>query len=284
MYDVQSEPREFVGATREEAVAKASQFFGAPAEALSVVEVEPAQVSGLAARILIVAFPEGRKPAARPERPSRGAAAPVAERGGRRGRGERGPRRAEREAAPPEPEAPAEPSEGLAVGELSEVGAFVLGVMERLGLGPFEVEENAEGEHLIVLLRGRAATRLTSGEGRAVDALQLLANQVSARLDDQSPRVILDVEGDREKRSSLLERAAERAAARARSSGRAVALDPMNGRDRRAVHVALRDVEGVATMSVGEGRYRQVVVVPEGAPEYEEALRQEGASEREGEG
>jgi hypothetical protein len=32
-------------------------------------------------------------------------------------------------------------------------------------------------------------------------------------------------------------------------------------------------MEGVATMSVGEGRYRQVVVVPEGADEYEEALR-----------
>jgi predicted RNA-binding protein Jag len=51
-----------------------------------------------------------------------------------------------------------------------------------------------------------------------------------------------------------------------------VALDPMNGRDRRGIHVALRDVEGVATMSIGEGAYRQVVVVPEGAPEYEEAL------------
>jgi hypothetical protein len=34
-------------------------------------------------------------------------------------------------------------------------------------------------------------------------------------------------------------------------------------------------------MSTGEGRYRQVVVVPEGAPEYEEALREsEAASER----
>jgi len=54
---------------------------------------------------------------------------------------------------------------------------------------------------------------------------------------------------------------------------RAVALDPMNGKDRRAIHVALRDEDGIATMSVGEGQYRQVVVVPEGADEYEEALQ-----------
>ena len=47
----------------------------------------------------------------------------------------------------------------------------------------------------------------------------------------------------------------------------------MNGKDRRAIHVALREEDGIATMSVGEGQYRQVVVVPEGADEYEEALR-----------
>ena len=36
--------------------------------------------------------------------------------------------------------------------------------------------------------------------------------------------------------------------------------------------------EGVATMSVGEGQYRQVVVVPESAPEYEEAQNQSRAA------
>jgi spoIIIJ-associated protein len=86
--------------------------------------------------------------------------------------------------------------------------------------------------------------------------------------------VVVDVEGDGESRESLLVSLAERVARRARSSGRAVALDPMNPRDRRTIHVALRDEDGIATMSVGEGRYRQVVVVPEGAPEYEDALRE----------
>jgi spoIIIJ-associated protein len=64
---------------------------------------------------------------------------------------------------------------------------------------------------------------------------------------------------------------AERAAERARETGRTVALDPMGPRDRRSIHVALREATDVATMSVGEGSYRQVMVVPEGAPEYEEA-------------
>ena len=38
--------------------------------------------------------------------------------------------------------------------------------------------------------------------------------------------------------------------------------------------MAIREIEGVVTMSIGEGRYRQVLVVPEGAPEYEEARKE----------
>ena len=47
----------------------------------------------------------------------------------------------------------------------------------------------------------------------------------------------------------------------------------MNARDRRMVHVTLRDQDKIATMSIGSGRYRQVVVVPEGAAEYDEAVK-----------
>ena len=59
-----------------------------------------------------------------------------------------------------------------------------------------------------------------------------------------------------------------------------MALEAMSPKDRRTVHVALREVDGIATMSVGDGRYRQVVVVPESAPEYEEARRYEVESQR----
>jgi spoIIIJ-associated protein len=86
--------------------------------------------------------------------------------------------------------------------------------------------------------------------------------------------VVIDVEGNAEAREDLLTRLASRAAGRARQTGRAVALDAMNARDRRTIHMALRDEVDVATTSVGEGRYRQVMIVPEGAPEYEKARRE----------
>ncbi len=165
-------------------------------------------------------------------------------------------------------------SVGSVTGELGEIGQFLLGTIEHMELGPFEISESKDGEMVVLQVKGPAGQALSAGRGRTVDALQLLVNQVSARLGPDRQRVVIDVEGDADAREEFLGKLAERVAKRALQTGRAVALDPMNGRDRRLIHMALRDREDVATMSEGEGRYRQVVVVPENSDEFEEARAQ----------
>jgi predicted RNA-binding protein Jag len=311
VYDGSNDLHEFFGANRAEAIAKACDFFRLSEEGLAIYELDPKEIYGLAARTVIVGAPRDRKPPSR-DRSSSGAdegrggrrgrdSGPSRDRGGRgnarEGRGDRGDR-GDRERGGPRAEGrggrrdeprevraeplrervvSSEPSVGTAVGEIGEIGRFVLGAVERMGFGPFEVSEASEEGVVIVSLKGIAAKALGGGEGRAVDALQLLANQAAMRGSDEAPRIVLDVEGDLEEREGHLADLAERAARRARETGRAIALDPMSPRDRRAIHLALRDAQGIATMSVGESRYRQVVVVPEGAAEYEEALRESRA-------
>ena len=314
MYDPKSEHHEFFGANRDEAVAKAASYFGVSEDELNISELAEEDVSGLTARALVVAIPKG---AARPsrsdrsdsddrgfDRESRGRGRDRGRggdrdrgRGGDRDRGRGGdrdrgrgpdrdrnddrgerPERSERAAAP----AVEGPSEATKIGELSPPSEFVAGVIERLEVGSFEIEEGDDDDLCVIQIRGAAAQNMTGGDGRAVDAIQLLANQAALRVEDDAPRVVLDVDGDREQRESYLEDLAQRAARRALKISRPVALDPMNGRERRVLHVALRDSDEVATMSTGEGRYRQVVVVPKGAPEYEEARRSsEEAASRE---
>jgi spoIIIJ-associated protein len=320
MYDSTQEAREFVGRDRAEAVAKAAGYFGLPQEELAIAEPEIGSINGLGARSVVVAYPKTAQPPRRGGGGGGGAPEPRRgredrdrgprrddDRGGRGGRGgrDRGDRdggRGRREAREPREEQPrefreprderparavetssSEPSVGTASGELAELGNFVKGLVERMELGPFEIAETSENDALVVIqVRGAAAQRLVGGEGRTVDAMQLLANQVSIRVGgDDAPRVVLDVEGDADQREVYLTRVAERAASRARETGRPVALEAMNPKDRRTVHVALREADGIATMSVGDGRYRQVVVVPDNAPEYEEAKRYESQSQRE---
>jgi len=177
-----------------------------------------------------------------------------------------------------------EPSEAEVDGELGTLGEFVKGVVERMKLGRFGISESSEEGLTVIQLTGNAAMGLSTAETRVGDAIQLLANQVAIKGGKDGPRVVVDVEGDRTRREAYLEQLARRAADRASSSGDSVALDPMNGKDRRAIHVALREEDGVATLSVGEGQYRQVVVVPEGAEDYEEALRKSEEAARSEEG
>lgn len=312
MYDPMSEAHEFVGSNRAEAIAKATAFFGASESELAIAEIDATRASGIGTRFVLVAY---LRSAGAPSRRPSGGAERERGRGGREERGDRGPREArggrerggrdrergdrgdrggreerggrgrgrrDEEPRAPRREAaaePAGPSTGTATTPLGEIGQFVCGLVERMGQGPFEIAESGEAEGLIALsLKGPAAERLASGDGRAVDAIQLLANQASLRASgDDAKRVVVEVEGNTDQRTAFLEKIAERAAQRARETGRPVALEAMSPKERRVVHVALRDEDGIATMSVGEGRYRQVVVVPESAPEYEEAKRYESS-------
>ncbi len=183
-----------------------------------------------------------------------------------------------KQSAPERPRAAAGTSVGTVKGSLGPIGEFVMGLVERLDAGPFEVAESMESTTIGIRLSGAAAQCISAGDARTIDAIQLLANQVSMRDGEDAKRVVVEAEGDLARREEYLAKLADRAANRAAETGRSVAIDPMSPRDRRVVHVALRDRPGIATMSIGSGEYRQVVVVPEGAPEYADAKRQASAS------
>ncbi len=287
MYNAKSEPNEFIADSSDEAVAKACDFFGTEESALKIVHVAEGEVSGLGSRSVVVAVPKDREPRRpEPERgEGRGGGGGRQERGRRGGRRDSGgggrresrasrePREDQREGVEKaEPAAPASESKGTAEGELDAVGQFVLGTLERMGLGSFTIASSEEGDFAVYKLTGPAASTL-SQDGRAADALQLLANQAEMQDSEEPRRIVVDVEGAAERRDQFLSRLADRASERALESGRSIALDPMNGRDRRIVHVAVREMDKVATMSIGEGQYRQVVIVPEGAAEYEKAVQ-----------
>ncbi|MFP6564676.1 MAG: R3H domain-containing nucleic acid-binding protein [Myxococcota bacterium] len=300
MYDAKSEPNEFVADSPQEAVSRACTFYGSEEAALKIVHVREGEVSGLGHRAVVVAVPKELKN--RPRQDSgdgdrgRGRGRRDSERGrsdsssrGRPGGRSDGPpsgrsggrpeeRPSGRSSGRPEErpslaaeDAPAGESKGTAKGELGPIGEFLLGTLERMGLGNFTISLNKEGDFAIFRIEGDAASRLAR-DGRAADALQLLANQAEMRRSEDPTRIVVDVEGETEKREDYLLRLSDRAAERAIEAKRSVALDPMNGRDRRIVHMAVREIEDVATMSIGEGQYRQVVIVPEGSPDYAKAV------------
>ena len=98
-----------------------------------------------------------------------------------------------------------------------------------------------------------------------LDAIQYLTARVVVRPGEPRRHIIVDAEGYRARHEDQLSQMARRLAERVATEGKVITFDPMNARERRIVHVALRDVKGVRTESLGEEPQRRVQIIPEKA-------------------
>jgi spoIIIJ-associated protein len=103
---------------------------------------------------------------------------------------------------------------------------------------------------------------LIGRHGQTLEAIQELTRMVVGRRLDQRVRVIVDVEDYRKRREARLEEHARELAERVRETGREEELEPMNSYERKLVHDAVADVDGVETESRGVDPERYVVIRP----------------------
>ena len=98
-------------------------------------------------------------------------------------------------------------------------------------------------------------------KGRNLDAIQLITNVYAGNLDPDI-KIVVDSENYRMRHEEQIIRNAYKVADIVKKSGRSRLLDPMNPFERRLVHTALNEVDGVETKSEGEGLYKQVRILP----------------------
>ncbi len=130
--------------------------------------------------------------------------------------------------------------------------------------GELKLEPQAElaADHVVINLSGEDQEIFTQNGGAAIEALEFLVNKVVARRLGVGPKIVVDVDGFREKREEELRRMALSAAEKAKRTKKPVPLPPMSARERRLVHMALRGRKDVHTRSAGQGDRRHVVVHP----------------------
>lgn len=124
-----------------------------------------------------------------------------------------------------------------------------------------EAEEN-EDEGVITL--NVPSTRLNGffigQNGDNLRALQHLTNMALRRNGIEDINVTVDVAGYKKQRNERLARSATKTAEQVKSTGEPHEMQPMSSYERRVVHKAISEVEGVDTESVGEGRDRHIVI------------------------
>jgi spoIIIJ-associated protein len=125
--------------------------------------------------------------------------------------------------------------------------------------------DDGEGtpDEIRIEIEGPDAGRIIGKKGNVLDAIQYLAARVVVRPGEPRRHLIVDAEGYRARHEDQLSQMARRLAERVATEGKIITFDPMSARERRIVHMALREVKGVRTESVGEEPQRRVQIIPD---------------------
>jgi spoIIIJ-associated protein len=138
---------------------------------------------------------------------------------------------------------------------------FAKGLLEAFGLEG-EVETRIEDDILYIDINGEQTEALVGRKGAVVQAVHELTRTVIQRRTFGAPRMRLDIAGYAARRREALRIYAGRLAESVKEDGREAMLEPMNAADRKVVHDAIAEIDGVRSYSEGEDPNRSVIVAP----------------------
>lgn len=160
----------------------------------------------------------------------------------------------------------AEPAEELAETEIEEqadaVADFVEELLERMGIDAIAEPVTHRGHVYIDITDGpeEDIALLIGRHGQTLEAIQELARTVVGRRLDDRIRVMVDAGDYRKRREDRLIEQAREVADRVLATGREEQLEPMNAYERKLVHDAVAEFEGLESVSEGVDPERFVVV------------------------
>jgi spoIIIJ-associated protein len=132
----------------------------------------------------------------------------------------------------------------------------------RITLDPPSADRDWEKPEIFVDLSGPESPALLARNAELLRSIELLALESLGLRHEEHDKVIFDCMNHRSMRIEELRLAAKVAADRVRDTGSPYPFGPMSSRERRIVHLALREYEDLRTESEGMGPERRVVVMP----------------------
>lgn len=191
---------------------------------------------------------------------------------------------AEQPAAPvpaqQEEEQPAAPVATVEVGEKeAEARQFLADVLDKMHVQA-EMTITSQKDEMRIEFTGPDMGIIIGRRGETLDALQYLTSLVVNKGEDGYIKVTLDTENYRKKREDTLVKLATKLAGKVVKYRRNISLEPMNPYERRIIHSALQDFEGVTTYSTGSEPNRKVVIASTepGRPPREDGERRSRGS------
>lgn len=142
-----------------------------------------------------------------------------------------------------------------------EIKIFLNGVLKSFNVN-YELDVEETEEYTKVKIIGDDLAILIGKHGKTIDAIQYLLTLSVNKKSEEYRKVLLDVNGYREKREQTLENLAIRQAQRSKALKKRIYLEPMNAMERRIIHSVLNQDPQIETYSEGEEPFRRIVIEP----------------------
>jgi spoIIIJ-associated protein len=150
------------------------------------------------------------------------------------------------------------------IGEQAQVATeFLDGLLESFGLEG-TVTSRIDDDILYLDISGDQSEALVGPRGTIMQAVLELTRTVVQRKTFGAPRMRIDIAGYGERRRAALKIYAGKLADKVISEGGEVMLEPMNPADRKVVHDAVAEIDGVRSFSEGEDPHRSVIIAADG--------------------
>ncbi len=137
---------------------------------------------------------------------------------------------------------------------------YVKAILSGMNVGEFTCEVSDVEGGFCINLDGEGMGAVIGRRGETLDAVQYLASLCYNNNEEGFTRVVIDTNNYRAKREETLKELALRVADRAARTGHNQALEPMNPYERRVIHTAIQDIEGMTSWSVSDGKGRRVII------------------------
>src|SRR4051812_14207 len=140
-----------------------------------------------------------------------------------------------------------------------QVVEFVNQVVRQMGLA-LEARVETSGDGTRINLEGDGAEVLLAKRGEALQALQHIVDSAFRRQMGEQKRLLVDCMDFRKGKDNELKAMAKYLAEKAKLSGTEQSIGPLNAYERRLVHLAVAEIAGVTSESIGDAAVKTVTI------------------------
>lgn len=171
-----------------------------------------------------------------------------------------------------EPEAPAKVEEAKSSVEIEIASSksiqsavdYLAAVLKGMGVAEMSAKafRTSDDEIILELDCGEDYGIVIGRRGETLDSIQYLTRLVANKYktENEYARISINIGSYREKRKNTLRALAKKNSEKVLKYGRNVTFEPMNPYERRIIHTAVQEIEGVTSHSVGSDSNRRVVI------------------------